>query len=118
MNVEPIIFLGGQGQQRLPERALDCTQLFPTRLLFLGAALRLDDLDELRLKRLQPLAQSNVGGIVDDPRACSGREIDKRRIEMALQVPQIPGRARKMIKQGEIVDHACAAPIKRYAIGT
>jgi hypothetical protein len=45
MNVEPIIFLGGQGQQRLPERALDGTQLFPTRLLFLGAALRADDFD-------------------------------------------------------------------------
>jgi hypothetical protein len=43
MNVELIIFLGGQGQQCLSERALNATQLFPTRLLFLGAALRLDD---------------------------------------------------------------------------
>jgi hypothetical protein len=31
----------------LSERALDATQLLPTRLLFPGAALRLDDLDQL-----------------------------------------------------------------------
>ena len=116
MNVEPIIFLGGQGQHCLPEGTLDGTQLFPTRLLFLGATLRVNDLDQLCFERLQPLAQGNIGGIIDDPCACAGRETDERRIEMPLQIPQIPRRARKMIKQGEIVDDARSAAVKRYAV--
>src|SRR5262249_37547974 len=112
MNVEPIIFLGGQGQQRLPKGALDGTQLFATGPLFLGATLRVNDLDQLCLERLQPLAQGNIGGIVDDPRACAGRETDERRIEMPLQIPQIPRRARKMIKQGETVDDTRSTAVK------
>src|SRR5262245_37940604 len=70
-----------------PGRHLDGTQLFPTRLLFLGATLRINDLDQLCLERLQPLAHGNIGGIVDDPRACAGRETNERRIEMSLQIP-------------------------------
>ena len=61
MNVEPIIFLGGQSQQRLPEGTLDGTQLFSTGLLFLGATLRVNDLGQLCLERLQSLAQGNIG---------------------------------------------------------
>ena len=61
VNVEPVIFLGRQREQRLPERTLDRPQLLPARLLFLGAALLFDDLDELALKRLQRLAQRRIG---------------------------------------------------------
>src|SRR5262249_34464459 len=43
MNVEPIIFLGGKSQQRLPKSTLDGTQLFATGLLFLRATLHVND---------------------------------------------------------------------------
>src|SRR5262249_17314220 len=90
--------------------------LFPTRLLFLGATLRVNDLDQLCLERLQSLAHGNIGGIVDDPRACAGRETNERRIAMPFQIPQIPSRARKMMKQGEIGGDARSAAVKRYAV--
>ena len=57
MDVEPVIFLGRQRQQRLAERTPDRAQLLLARLLFLGAALLFDDLDELSLERLQRFAQ-------------------------------------------------------------
>ena len=58
VNVEPVILLGRQGQQRLPEGALNRAQLLPARLLFLGPALLLDDQGAVGL-----LARAAIGPI-------------------------------------------------------
>ena len=98
MDVEPVIFLGRQRQQRLAERTLDRAQLLLGRLLFLGAALLFDDLDELSLERLQRFAQRRIRRVVDETRTRAWREVDERRIDVALQAAQGPRRTGKIVQ--------------------
>jgi hypothetical protein len=111
-----VIFLGRQRQQRLAERTLDGAQLLLGRLLFLGAALLFDDLDELSLERLQRFAQRRIRRVVDETRTRAWREVDERRIDVALQAAQGPRRTGKIVQQGKVLDHACAVPEQCHAI--
>ena len=116
MDVEPVIFLGRQRQQRLAERTLDRAQLLLARLLFLGTALLFDDLDELSLERLQRFAQRRIRRVVDETRTRAWRKVDERRIDVALQAAQGPRRTGKIVQQGKVLDHACAVPEQCHAI--
>ena len=116
MDVEPVIFLGRQRQQRLAERTLDRAQLLLARLLFLGTSLLFDDLDELVLERLQRFAQHRIGRVVDEARTRAWREVDERRIDVALQAAQGPRRMGKIVQQGKVLNHARAAPEQCHAI--
>jgi hypothetical protein len=44
------------------------------------------------------------------------REVDERRIDVALQAAQGPRRMGKIVQQGEVLDHACAMPEQCHAI--
>ena len=91
MDVEPVVFLSRQRQQRLAERALDRSQLLLARLLFLGAALLFDGVDELSLKWLQHFAQRRIRRVADEARTRARREVDERRIDVALQAAKVHG---------------------------
>ena len=55
--------------------------------------------------------------IVDETGASTGCKGDERGIDVALQIPQHPGRVRELIEQRDILNNARAVPVKRNAIG-
>lgn len=65
-DLEPVVFLGRKRQQGFAKGALDGAKLLPARLLLLGTALRLDNLDQLLLQRRQRLAERCIGRVMDD----------------------------------------------------
>jgi hypothetical protein len=61
-NVEPIILLRRECEQRLPERALNRSELIAARALLFRSALFLDERDQPALKGLQSLRQRRISG--------------------------------------------------------
>ena len=65
-DIEPVVFLCGQGKQGFPEGALDGAKLLPVCLFLFRAALCFEELDQFLLERRQCLAERDVGRILDD----------------------------------------------------
>ncbi len=81
MQVEPVVLLGRQSQQRLLERPLHRAQHVAARPLLLGALLVFDDLGQPRLERRQLIGQTRERGIVDDAEPRPRRQVEIRRVD-------------------------------------
>ena len=81
----------GQGEQRLLEGLLHGLQDVAAGLFLFAVLFLLDDLLELLLDGLQGRDELIVGRVLDDAVARSGGELQKGRLDHALQVARGPG---------------------------
>src|SRR5262249_8161210 len=117
VNVEPVVFLGWQRQQRLAERALDHLQLIAACTLFFRSTLLVDALAQPYLERAYAFPQCCIGRVADHPRPGAWRELDKGRIDVALQVSKRPRWPREVVDLDQILDDPRASPEQGDAIG-
>src|SRR5262249_7146512 len=92
VKVKPIVFFGGQRQQRFFERPLDRTQNLPTRLFFFRALLFLDQAQHFAFKDREFLGKSVESGVLNNATSGAGRKIQVRGINQPLQVATGPRR--------------------------
>ena len=117
MQIEPVVLLRRQGQQRLLERPLHRAQHVAARPLFLGSLLVLDDLREPRFERRELVGQARQRRIVDDAEPRARRQVEIRRIDDPLHVAARPGSARERFQLRHIAEHARARTIQRHRVG-
>ena len=116
MDVEPVNILGRRTLAALPERTLDRAQLLLARLLFLGAALLFDDLDELRSSALQRLAQRRIRRVVDEAERVPGVRLTNGASTWPCTQRKVHGGWASSSSRPKVLDHARAAPEQCHAI--
>ena len=75
LNVEPVIFLGRQGEQGLMKSSLNRSHRLLARLLLLGPLLLLDQPFEVSLERLERHEKSGVAVVLNNAAAGAGGEV-------------------------------------------
>ena len=106
MQVEPVVLLGRQRQERLFERALHRTQHIAARPLLFSPLLVLDDLPKPRLERRKLDDQTRERGIVDHTESRPWGQVEIGSVNDPLHVAARPRCARECLELGEILEHA------------
>src|SRR5579883_975185 len=116
MEVEPVVLLGGQGEQRLLESPLHRAEHLAAGLLLFGALLLLDEAQEFVLNRFEFFDEALKSFILNNAAAGSRRKIQVRGVDEPLQIAAGPRRRVQLSQTGEAFNDASALPIQSHHI--
>ena len=111
LNVEPVVFLRRQREQRFPECPLDGAQRLLGGLPFFGLLLCFDEGVDFVRERSQRLNEGCVALIVDDAAAGSRGQIEEWCIDQSLQVARTPRPGLQSGKGGDVLNDSGPARV-------
>src|SRR5665213_4315925 len=116
MQVEPVVLLRRQREQRLLECALYRTEHIAARPLFFGSPLVSDDIREARFERRKLVDQARQRRIMNDAKPRPRCQVEIRGIDNALDIAARPRHACERLEFGQIAEDARSRSIKRHRV--
>ena len=116
MQVEPVVLLGRQREQRFLECPLHRAQHIAARPFLFRALLIFDDLRESFLERRELVGEPRKCRVVDHPQPRSRRQVQIRRVDDPLHVAAGPRHARERFDLGDVLENARTRAIECYHV--